>query len=72
MQMTLNAFMKSERYLHHQENPDTYKNGYRERKARCFGKEMVFTIDVSGLQSGSYFVRITSDKGSATGKFLKE
>jgi uncharacterized repeat protein (TIGR01451 family) len=30
------------------------------------------TIDVSGLQSGSYFVRITSDKGSATGKFLKE
>ena len=30
------------------------------------------TIDVSGLQSGSYFVRVTSDKGSATGKFLKE
>jgi Leucine-rich repeat (LRR) protein len=30
------------------------------------------TIDVSGLQSGSYFVRITSDKNSATGKFLKE
>jgi len=30
------------------------------------------TIDVSSLQSGSYFVRITSDKGSATGKFLKE
>ena len=30
------------------------------------------TIDVSGLQSGSYFVRITSDKGSATGKFIKE
>jgi hypothetical protein len=30
------------------------------------------TIDVSSLQSGSYIVRITSDKGSATGKFLKE
>jgi Leucine-rich repeat (LRR) protein len=30
------------------------------------------TIDVSSLQSGSYFVRITSDKGSANGKFLKE
>jgi Leucine-rich repeat (LRR) protein len=30
------------------------------------------TIDISSLQSGSYFVRITSDKGSATGKFLKE
>ncbi len=30
------------------------------------------TIDVSGLQSGSYFVRISSDKGSATGKFIKE
>ena len=30
------------------------------------------TIDVSGLQSGSYFIRITSDKGSASGKFIKE
>jgi len=30
------------------------------------------TIDISGLQSGSYFIRITSDKGSATGKFIKE
>ena len=30
------------------------------------------TIDVSGLQSGSYFVRISSDKGSASGKFIKE
>ena len=30
------------------------------------------TIDVSGLQSGSYFVRITTDNGSTTGKFLKE
>ncbi len=32
MQMTLNAFMKSERQLHQQENPDTYANGYRERE----------------------------------------
>jgi len=30
------------------------------------------TIDVSGLQSGSYFIKIISDKGSATGKFVKE
>ena len=30
------------------------------------------TIDVSGLQRGSYFIRITSDKGSATSKFIKE
>ena len=30
------------------------------------------TIDVSGLQSGSYFIRIMSDKGIATGKFIKE
>lgn len=29
-------------------------------------------IDVSGLESGSYFIRITSDKGSSTGKFIKE
>ncbi|MFN3755076.1 T9SS type A sorting domain-containing protein [Flavobacterium sp.] len=30
------------------------------------------TIDVSGLQSGSYFIKIISDKGNATGKFIKE
>ena len=30
------------------------------------------SIDVSGLQSGSYFIKITSDKGIATGKFIKE
>ena len=32
MQMTLNAFMKSERYLQHQENPDTYKNVIEKEK----------------------------------------
>lgn len=35
MQMTLNAFMKSERHLHQQENPHSYANGYRERKAQA-------------------------------------
>ncbi|WP_284653751.1 DUF7619 domain-containing protein [Flavobacterium terrisoli] len=30
------------------------------------------TIDVSALQSGSYFIKIISDKGSVTGKFIKE
>jgi uncharacterized repeat protein (TIGR01451 family) len=30
------------------------------------------TIDVSGLQSGSYFIRIISDKGITTGKFIKD
>lgn len=30
------------------------------------------TIDISGLQSGSYFIKIISDKGSTTGKFIKE
>lgn len=30
------------------------------------------TIDVSELETGSYFIRILSDKGSATGKFIKE
>lgn len=44
MQMTLNAFMKSERQLHQQENPDVYANGYRMRKARGFGKEMVLKV----------------------------
>ena len=44
MQLTLNAFMKSERHLHQQENPDAYANGYRDRKARGFGKEMVLKV----------------------------
>lgn len=44
LQMTLNAFMKSERHLHQQENPRDYSNGYRERKARGFGKEMVLKV----------------------------
>jgi Leucine-rich repeat (LRR) protein len=30
------------------------------------------TIDVSGLQSGNYFIKITSDKGTSTAKFIKE
>lgn len=30
------------------------------------------TIDVSGLSSGSYYIKIISDKGNATGKFIKE
>ena len=29
-------------------------------------------IDVSGLKTGSYFIRIVSDKGTASGKFLKD
>lgn len=30
------------------------------------------TIDVSALKTGSYFIKIVSDKGTATGKFIKE
>lgn len=30
------------------------------------------TIDVSGLKTGSYFIKIVSGKGTASGKFLKE
>lgn len=44
LQMTLNAFMKSEQHLHQQENPAVYANGYRTRKARGFGKEMVLKV----------------------------
>ena len=40
-QMTLEAFMKSERCLHQIENPTDYANGFRDRKARGYGKEMV-------------------------------
>jgi Leucine-rich repeat (LRR) protein len=30
------------------------------------------TIDVSDLKTGSYFIKIVSDKGTANGKFIKE
>lgn len=30
------------------------------------------TIDVSALKSGSYFIKIVSDKGTSAGKFIKE
>ena len=30
------------------------------------------TIDVSGLKTGSYFIKIVSEKGTAIGKFVKE
>ncbi len=30
------------------------------------------SIDVSGLETGSYFIKIESDKGAASGKFVKE
>lgn len=30
------------------------------------------TIDVSGLKTGSYFIKIVSDKGTSSGKFIKE
>ncbi|WP_445453013.1 DUF7619 domain-containing protein [Flavobacterium sp. 25HG05S-40] len=30
------------------------------------------TVDVSGLTSGSYFIKIISDKGTASAKFVKE
>lgn len=53
MQMTLNAFMKSERHLHQQDNPMDYANGYRERKARGFGKEMV--LKVPRTRNGSFY-----------------
>ena len=30
------------------------------------------TIDVSGMKTGTYFIKIFSDKGTAIGKFIKE
>ena len=39
MQMTLNAFMKSERHLHQQDNQTDYANGYRERKLEVLVKK---------------------------------
>jgi len=30
------------------------------------------TIDVSGLKTGSYFIKIISDKGTASSKFIKQ
>ena len=38
MQMTFNAFMKSEGHLHQQDNQTDYANGYRERKLEVLVK----------------------------------
>ncbi|MDQ0476267.1 transposase, partial [Chryseobacterium sp. MDT2-18] len=53
MQLTLNAFMKSERHLHQQENEGDYCNGYRERKAKGFGKEMI--LKVPRTRNGTFY-----------------
>mgnify|MGYP003485066170 CR=1 FL=1 len=53
MQLTLNAFMKSERHLHQQENSGDYANGYRDRKARGFGKEMI--LKVPRTRNGTFY-----------------
>jgi putative transposase len=52
-QMTLNTFMKSERGLHQIENPTDYANGFRQRKARGYGKEMV--LKVPRTRSGTFY-----------------
>lgn len=53
MQMTLEAFMKSERCLHQVENPTDYANGFRERKARGYGKELV--LKIPRTRSGTFY-----------------
>lgn len=52
-QMTLDTFMKSERGLHQIENPTDYANGFRQRKARGYGKEMV--LKVPRTRSGTFY-----------------
>lgn len=52
-QMTLDTFMKSERNLHQTENPSDYANGFRQRKARGYGKEIV--LKVPRTRSGTFY-----------------
>lgn len=52
-QMTLEAFMKSERGLHQKENPTDYANGFRTRKAKGYGKELV--LKVPRTRSGTFY-----------------
>ena len=52
-QMTLETFMKSERNLHKKDNPTDYSNGYRQRKAQGFGKELV--LQVPRTRSGAFY-----------------
>lgn len=53
MQMTLEAFMRSERSLHQTELPGDYGNGYRTRKVKGYGKEMV--LSVPRTRSGTFY-----------------
>lgn len=52
MKMTLEAFMRSERSLH-QNELDDYSNGYRPRKVKGYGKEMV--LKVPRTRSGVFY-----------------
>jgi hypothetical protein len=36
------------------------------------GAKDVSNIDVSSLKSGSYFIKILSDQGSSSSRFIKE
>jgi putative transposase len=53
LNLTLNAFMKAERSLHQQENPDEYGNGYRYCKAMAHSKELV--LKVPRTRSGMFY-----------------
>ncbi len=53
LNLTLNAFMKAERALHQDENPDEYGNGYRYCKAMAHSKELV--LKVPRTRSGLFY-----------------
>lgn len=53
LNLTLNAFMKSERSLHQQENPEEYGNGYHYCKATGQGKEL--ELKVLRTRSGLFY-----------------
>ena len=57
-QMTLETFMKSERSLHQVENPSDSANGFRTRKARGHGKELI--LKVPRTRSGRFYPALLS------------
>jgi len=50
--------MKSERNLHQTENPSDYANGFQQRKARGYGKEII--LKVPRTRSGTFYPALLS------------
>jgi len=51
---------------------DVYGKAVRTVVETCHGASLQTRINVSNLSAGIYFVRVTTDQGSVTKRFVKQ